>query len=187
MSRMVAPVYLGTRATPFGYVANRAHHADIGGSSPGSMALATEIYQEGLRIPPVHLVRGGRVVDDVRSLFLANTRVEAERLGDLNAQFVLARAGAGSESGSWSRVSARRRWRPRWRELQAYSARMVRRFITRIPRGRWSGRRLARRRRIRFRTARCARDGTNDGPTASASTSRNRRAGARARSTRISR
>ena len=136
---MVAPVYLGTRATPFAYVANRAHHADIGGSSPGSMALATEIYQEGLRIPPVHLVRGGRVVDDVRSLFLANTRVETERLGDLNAQlFSLARGRERitelvARFGSPTVTTA-------MRELQEYSARMVGRFIARIPRGRWSGR-----------------------------------------------
>ena len=48
---VVAPVYV--RARLVGYVANRAHHADIGGMSPGSMPLATEIYQEGLRLPPV--------------------------------------------------------------------------------------------------------------------------------------
>jgi len=136
---MVAPVYLGARAAPYAYVANRAHHADIGGSSPGSMALATEIYQEGLRIPPVHLVRGGDVVDDVRALFLANTRVERERLGDLNAQLsslargheriveLAARFGAATLATAMA-------------ELQSYSARMVGRLIARIPRGRWTGR-----------------------------------------------
>ena len=56
---VVAPVFLGRQRSPFGYVANRAHHADIGGSSPGSMPLATEIYQEGLRVPPVRIVRRG--------------------------------------------------------------------------------------------------------------------------------
>src|SRR5262249_47186726 len=50
---VVAPVYLRRQRAPFGYVANRAHHADIGGSTPGSMPLATEVYEEGLRLPPV--------------------------------------------------------------------------------------------------------------------------------------
>lgn len=136
---MVSPVYLGSRRKPFAYVANRAHHADIGGSRPGSMALATEIYQEGLRIPPVHLVRDGRAVEEVRALFLANTRVEAERLGDLNAQLSsLARGRQRIEElvarfGSDTLAAA-------MAELQAYSARMVRRFIERIPRGSWRGR-----------------------------------------------
>jgi N-methylhydantoinase B len=135
---MVAPIYLGARGAPFAYVANRAHHADIGGSSPGSMALATEIHQEGLRIPPVHLVRGGRINEDVRSLFLANTRVESERLGDLNAQLsslargreriaeLVARFGMATIATAMA-------------ELQSYSARMVGRFIARLPRGRWTG------------------------------------------------
>ncbi len=47
------------RARPFAFAANRAHHADIGGMAPGSMALATEIYQEGFRLPPVKSVCGG--------------------------------------------------------------------------------------------------------------------------------
>jgi N-methylhydantoinase B len=135
---MVAPVYLGTRATPYAYVANRAHHADIGGSSPGSMTLSTEIYQEGLRIPPVHLVRSGRVVDDVRSLFLANTRVETERLGDLNAQLSSLARGRERIGELVTRFGAAT-LATAMAELQAYSARMVRRFIARIPRGRWSG------------------------------------------------
>src|SRR5262245_42377039 len=69
---VVAPVYLPGGRRPFGYVANRAHHADIGGMTPGSMPLATEIFQEGFRLPPVTLVRGGRPVRDVLELFLAN-------------------------------------------------------------------------------------------------------------------
>src|SRR5262245_7862848 len=80
---VVAPVYVPGARRPFAYVANRAHHADIGGMSPGSMPLATEIFQEGLRLPPVRLVAGGRVVRDVLALFLANARVPVEREGDL--------------------------------------------------------------------------------------------------------
>ncbi len=91
---VVAPVFLPGGRRPFAYVANRAHHADIGGGSPGSMALATEIYQEGLRLPPVHLVRAGVVARDVMQLFLANTRVTEERRGDLLAQLAALRFGA---------------------------------------------------------------------------------------------
>ena len=68
------------------YVANRAHHADIGGATPGSMGRADEIYQEGLRIPPVRLMIGGRVNDDVMRLISANVRIPEERQGDLTAQ-----------------------------------------------------------------------------------------------------
>ena len=69
------------------YTVSRAHHADVGGMSPGSMpAGARDIYQEGLRLPPVRLVAGGQRVDDVESLFLANVRNPRERRADLRAQ-----------------------------------------------------------------------------------------------------
>ena len=71
---------------PMFYVANRAHHADIGGATPGSMGRADEIYQEGLRIPPVRLMIGSRVNDDVMRLISANVRIPEEREGDLTAQ-----------------------------------------------------------------------------------------------------
>jgi N-methylhydantoinase B len=92
---LVAPVFLKSEPRPFAYVANRAHHADIGGMAPGSMALATEIYQEGFRIPPVKLVVGSRPARDVFELFFANTRVREEREGDLRAQ--LAALAVGTE------------------------------------------------------------------------------------------
>ncbi|HEX2564012.1 MAG TPA: hydantoinase B/oxoprolinase family protein, partial [Acidimicrobiales bacterium] len=64
-----------------GWAANRAHHADVGGAAPGSIpADATEIQQEGLRIPPT------RLDDSVRLLLLANSRTPTERIGDLDAQ-----------------------------------------------------------------------------------------------------
>jgi len=71
---------------PLFYVANRAHHADIGGATPGSMGRAEEIYQEGLRIPPVRLMIGGHINDDVMRLISANVRIPEEREGDLTAQ-----------------------------------------------------------------------------------------------------
>ncbi|WP_049981939.1 hydantoinase B/oxoprolinase family protein [Halolamina rubra] len=69
------------------YAANRAHHADIGGSTAGSVAAdSTEIYQEGLRIPPVKLIEGGEIDDDVFGMILANVRTPDERRGDVRAQ-----------------------------------------------------------------------------------------------------
>jgi N-methylhydantoinase B len=75
-----------TNHRPLFYVANRAHHADIGGATPGSMGRADEIYQEGLRIPPVRLMIGGEVNADVMRLISANVRLPEERQGDLTAQ-----------------------------------------------------------------------------------------------------
>jgi N-methylhydantoinase B len=71
---------------PLFYVANRAHHADIGGATAGSMGRADEIFQEGLRIPPVRLMIDGRVNEDVMRLISTNVRLPEEREGDLTAQ-----------------------------------------------------------------------------------------------------
>jgi N-methylhydantoinase B len=70
-----------------GYAVTRAHHSDVGGMRPGSMPSdSREVYQEGIIIPPVRLVRGGEYVDDVLDLILANVRTPAIRRGDLRAQ-----------------------------------------------------------------------------------------------------
>lgn len=76
----------GSTGRPQAYLANRAHHADVGGMSPGSMPLSREIYQEGLRIPPVKLVERGKENRDLIRLLQANVRTPEERLGDLRAQ-----------------------------------------------------------------------------------------------------
>lgn len=68
------------------FVANRAHHSDVGGMSPGSMPLATEIFQEGLIIPPLKIIEKGRLKEDILNLILANVRTAEERRGDLTAQ-----------------------------------------------------------------------------------------------------
>ena len=82
---MVMPVFGDGELVLF--VSNIAHHADIGGMAPGSMAGGmTEIYQEGLRIPPIRLFRGGELDRDVMDLILLNVRVPEERRGDYNAQ-----------------------------------------------------------------------------------------------------
>ena len=79
----------------FGFVANLAHHADVGGMAPGSMAGGmSEIFQEGLRIPVVRLFRRGELQRDVLDLLLLNVRVPEERRGDHYAQIAACRLGA---------------------------------------------------------------------------------------------
>jgi N-methylhydantoinase B len=68
------------------YVANRAHHADIGGATPGSMGTAVDVYAEGLRIPPIKLVQGGEINQDIFRLILSNVRGSRERRADFEAQ-----------------------------------------------------------------------------------------------------
>ncbi|MGD8807944.1 MAG: hydantoinase B/oxoprolinase family protein, partial [Chloroflexota bacterium] len=71
---------------PVFFVASRAHHADIGGMTPGSMPLSSELFQEGLIIPPLKLVEAGRINQALWRLILANVRTPEERDGDLHAQ-----------------------------------------------------------------------------------------------------
>jgi N-methylhydantoinase B len=81
----VSPVFIDGELVA--YVANRAHHADVGGGQAGSVAAdATSIFGEGIQIPPVKLFAGGEVVEGVLALLLENVRTPAEREGDLRAQ-----------------------------------------------------------------------------------------------------
>src|SRR5260370_36827397 len=89
----VSGVFIRGNRKPAFYVANRAHHADGGGMSPGSMPLAREIYQEGIRIPPVLLARRGRFDRELLGLSLANVRTPEEREGDLLAQCMAIKRG----------------------------------------------------------------------------------------------
>src|SRR5215468_6260127 len=91
---IVTPVFLEGDPRPSFYAANRAHHADVGGMTAGSMPLARELYQEGLIVPPVRLVRGGVLDRDVFALLLANVRTPQEREGDITAQLAANRIGA---------------------------------------------------------------------------------------------
>jgi len=116
------------------YVASRAHHSDVGGMSPGSMPIAEEIYQEGLRIPPVKLVSAGVINRDVWDLILYNVRTPLEREGDLAAMFASNRTGerrllAVVEKYGWGTV------RKCVREILNYSERMTRLAIRAIPDG----------------------------------------------------
>lgn len=129
---MVSPAYLN--GTLLGYVASRAHHADVGGMSPGSMPLARELFQEGLIIPPVKLQQGGALNDALLDLVTRNSRTPAERLGDLSAQMAAQRIGIRRLQ------ELARRYTPAWLHasmaaLQDYAERMMRALIARMPDG----------------------------------------------------
>jgi N-methylhydantoinase B/oxoprolinase/acetone carboxylase alpha subunit len=135
----VAGVFLNERSPgkfgkPSFYAANRAHHADVGGMSPGSMPLATEIFQEGLRIPPILIQRGGKIDRALLALVLANVRTPVEREGDLMAQLMSLRLGdrrLHDLAAKYGEAAVRRNMR----ELQNYSERMLRATLRRLPRG----------------------------------------------------
>ncbi|HEX6505409.1 MAG TPA: hydantoinase B/oxoprolinase family protein [Terriglobales bacterium] len=119
---------------PAFYVAARAHHADVGGSYPGSMGLCREIYQEGFRIPPVKLVRGGVVDRDVLALLLNNVRTPEEREGDLRAQMAACHTGAARLHEVCARYG-RERAQQAAAELLQYSEDMMRAFLSTVPAG----------------------------------------------------
>ncbi|MEE8194928.1 MAG: hydantoinase B/oxoprolinase family protein [Candidatus Bipolaricaulota bacterium] len=129
----IAPVFVEGKL--FAFVACRAHHADIGGKEPGSVAGdTTEIYQEGLRIPPISLWREGHLDQDLVDLILLNVRTPQERMGDLRDQHdacetgiermqaLATSLGAGLLSGGMEAI-------------MAYSERRMRAEIARLPRG----------------------------------------------------
>jgi len=140
---MVPPVYArpdglqgSDQVSPalLGYVASRAHHADVGGMVPGSMPLAREIYQEGLIIPPVLLQRRGAVNEAVLDLITRNSRTPDERLGDLSAQIAAQRMGIRRLRELAERYGAHL-IAAYMGHLQAYAERAVRALITRMPPG----------------------------------------------------
>ena len=132
---LVAPVFVRARKTkPDFFVASRAHHADVGGMYPGSMGPCREIYQEGFRIPPVKIVRGGRIDRDVLALLLANVRTPAEREGDLSAQIAACHTGEKRLHEICARYGLPRARRAA-ADLQAYSDEMMRSFLAQVPPG----------------------------------------------------
>jgi len=133
---MIGPVYVQAEGEQrlLGFAANRAHHADVGGMSPGSMPMASEIYQEGVIIPPIKLWEAGQPNQVVLDLILRNIRTPHERRGDLAAQTAA------------NRIAARRmqelvdRWGVAATEehidaLIAYAERITRATIEAIPDG----------------------------------------------------
>ncbi|MFH1602845.1 MAG: hydantoinase B/oxoprolinase family protein [Pseudomonadota bacterium] len=132
---VIAPVFAGKRMVAF--VANIAHHADVGGMVPGSeSAVCKSIYQEGIRIPPVRIMRACRVNRDVFDIILLNSRTPDERMGDLNAQFAANTVGARSVLQLFDRYGVK--------ETQAaiagyldFTEKRFRAAIDRLPRGRY--------------------------------------------------
>ena len=120
---LVAPCRVAGRLV--GWAANRAHHADVGGMAPGSIPPeATEVFQEGLRLPPVLLT------DEVVAILLANSRTPDERRGDLDAQVGANRVGV-------ERLAAVGAGAP-LDEVTAYGERRMRAALAAVPDGRWS-------------------------------------------------
>jgi N-methylhydantoinase B len=119
---------------PLFFVANRAHHADIGGASPGSMGMATDVYGEGLRIPPVKIVKGGRADEDLMRVLLANVRGASERRADFEAQIGSLRTGAARLLEIVARAGSREA-REYAAHLIEYSARRMRAVIRELPDG----------------------------------------------------
>ena len=139
---MVMPVYVRgprtSRPRPAFYVSSRAHHADVGGAQAGSMGPAREIFEEGIRVPPVKLCASGRMVRDVLSLLLANVRTPAEREGDLTAQMAACRTGERRLKEIVARYGLRET-DSYGRHLLDYSERMMRATLHGIPAGRYRG------------------------------------------------
>ncbi|MFQ5400934.1 MAG: hydantoinase B/oxoprolinase family protein [Anaerolineae bacterium] len=137
---LVSPVFVEGQpdsATAAFLVASRAHHADVGGMSPGSMPLSTELYQEGIIIPPLKLVAQGERNEAVWQLILRNVRTPVEREGDLAAQL------AAHENGALRLAEIVARYGfavvGNWGEsLIAYAKRMTQAAIRLIPDGRYT-------------------------------------------------
>ena len=129
---VVAPAFLRDQLLGFGCV--RAHWPDIGSATPGSYGAVTEIFGEGLRLPPVRLYRNGRPDPDIERVIFANVRTPAERQGDLRAQVAANRRGA-------QRLEAlARKYGPDellriMDEVLEYSERMMRAALSRLPDG----------------------------------------------------
>ena len=133
---MVSPVFIEAVSDPvlLGFVANRAHHADVGGTSPGSMPLSRDVYQEGVIFPPLKLVEAGRLNQSLWDVFLANVRTPRERAGDLHAQMAANRTGIQrlrelTSRYGWERVHEQ------MAELLIYSERLTRRSLATVPNG----------------------------------------------------
>jgi N-methylhydantoinase B len=134
---LVAPAHSERGGDLLGFAVVRAHHADVGGMSPGSMPLAREIFQEGLRIPPVLLQRRGDRVEEVWRIFLANVRTPQEREGDLSAQLGALNKGIARIRELEVRYGAEVLLEAQTALLE-YGDRLLRIGIGKIPEGSWN-------------------------------------------------
>lgn len=128
----VSPIYHADRL--IGYSATRAHHADVGGITPGSMPISTSLYQEGIIIPPVLLVAGGVRNDAVFRLITRNSRTQDERRGDLAAQLACHAIAAERVVALLERLGVAA-YTELVEDLIAYSRRRMQQTIAAIPPG----------------------------------------------------
>jgi len=133
---LVSPVFLPGSRRPNFFCANRAHHADVGGAEPGSMAGARDVHGEGLRIPPVRIARGGVLERELVELILANMRVRREREGDLLAQWSTNQVGVKRLTRMAEGYGARE-LAARSADLMDWTERLTRELLATLPDGRW--------------------------------------------------
>jgi N-methylhydantoinase B len=120
-----------------GYAANKAHHSDVGGKAPGSMAGdATDLYQEGIIIPPVKFVVKGKINEDLANLITSNVRTPEIRIGDLRAQMAANIIGERRVLEIVKEYSVKT-VQESMEEIMNYSERMMRTEIDNIPDGRY--------------------------------------------------
>jgi N-methylhydantoinase B len=134
---MVLPVFLHGSSAPTFYVSTRAHHADVGGRFAGSMGPAEEIFQEGIRIPPVRIVRGAKLDREMLDLILLNVRTPREREGDLQAQIGACRVGEQRIQQLADKYNSRK-LQTLIDDLLDYSERLVRAELRTMPAGEFS-------------------------------------------------
>ena len=129
---LISPVFDGGEI--FGFLASLAHHVDVGGGAPASIGAFREVYQEGIIIPPVKLVKQGVIDDDIFQFFLANVRAKHETSGDLRAQIAANKLG-GRRVGELIEKFSARVLDDTMDELLAYTARRTRQEIAKLPSG----------------------------------------------------
>ncbi len=134
---LVCPVFCDAGAAATFFVANRAHHSDVGGLTPGSMPLSRSIDEEGVRIAPVKLLRDGRIDPVVMESILTSVRTPREREGDLAAQIAANRTGERRVEALVARYG-REITAEYGRHLQDYAEEMTRAAISAIPDGDYS-------------------------------------------------
>jgi N-methylhydantoinase B len=127
------------KSQPVAFVANRAHHADIGGITPGSIpGNSTEIFQEGLIIPPIKLMSQGKLDRDILALIMANTRTPYERQGDLMAQIGANNHGCNRIDEFISKYGINS-FKLLEKEITNYTKRKVKKRIKSLPKGTFTG------------------------------------------------
>ena len=129
---LISPIFMD--GDLLGFAANRAHHSDVGGVTPGSMPISTNVNQEGILIPPSKLVLGGELNEELWARIMSEVRTPEERAGDLNAQL------AANKIGVQSTLDLMQRYGPptvqeALKELLGYSERLTRELLSELPSG----------------------------------------------------